>query len=88
LVFSPTVLILILISFICETRAETLPEHFQFNRLNQSYENIALKIKEVQSGPLIIRISSPEHRLTLHDHGLEIEPAKRHIHHAQLFNRN
>lgn len=59
---------------ISKTHAETRPQHFQFERLNKNYENIAPKIKEVQSGPLIIRLSSPEHQLTLHSHGLEIQP--------------
>jgi len=56
-----------------KTHAETRPEHFQFERLNKTYEKIAPKIKEVQIGPLFIRLSSPEHQLTLHSHGLEIQ---------------
>ncbi len=56
------------------THSETRPQHFQFDRLNKSYENVAPKIKEAQSGPLIIRLSSPEHQLTLYSHRLEIQP--------------
>ena len=67
-----------------ESQAEVSLKHFQFDRLNQDYKNIAPKIKEVQSGPLIIRLSSPKHLLTLHSHALEILRGKDDVHQIQL----
>ncbi len=67
-----------------KTKAETPPKHLQFDRLNKTYENVAPKIKTVQSGPLIIRLSSPEHRLTLYSHALEIQHGKNDLHQIQL----
>ncbi len=70
--------------FIPESGAETAPQHFQFDRFNKDYENIAPAIKAVKSGPLIIRLSSPVHRLTLYSHLLEVSPGKDDTYQARL----
>lgn len=46
----------------------------RFERLNGVYEDLEADVEPIQSGPVTIRLSSPEHRLELKSHEVRISP--------------
>jgi hypothetical protein len=57
---------------------------FRFDRLNHDYQNLVAEVDPIESGPLTLRLSSPEHVLALKSNHVEIEPAGPESHRVRL----
>jgi hypothetical protein len=60
------------------------PGPFEFERLNRSYSDVAPEIVPVTEGMVDVRLSSPNHQLTVIDHSLRLEPAQGGVHTGEL----
>ena len=56
----------------------------RFDRLHGIYENLAAVVEPVRSGPVTLRMSSPQHRLELLSSQLELTPREDGIHDAKI----
>jgi hypothetical protein len=46
----------------------------RFDRLNGSYEDLVAEVEPIRSGPLTVRLTSPQHRLELKSNRLNLSP--------------
>ncbi len=47
----------------------------RFDRLNGLYENVVAEVEPIRSGPVTIRLASPEHRLELESNQIALSPS-------------
>ncbi len=57
---------------------------FPFDRAQGTYENLDIEALPMQSGPLDLRLSSPENTVTLEHGSLRLEPAEDGLHKAMI----
>jgi hypothetical protein len=60
------------------------PGPFEFERLNRSYSDVAPGIVPITEGMVDVRLSSPNHQLTVIDHALRLEPGQGGVHTGEL----
>jgi len=59
-------------------------QDFVFNRFNRDYRDLDPKMGEIQSGPLVIQLSSPKQVILIRGHRLSVQPAGDGRHRARL----
>jgi hypothetical protein len=56
--------------------AQDLGREFSFVKLNRTYNNLVSDLAPIQQGPVVLRLSSPEHSLVVQSNRLRLRPVE------------
>lgn len=66
------------------TGSPSQAERFRFEKLNRVFEQFLTEVRPLELGSATIRLSSPQHSLTIEDHAAELEPMGGALHAIRL----
>ena len=57
---------------------------FSFSKLNRTYTDVVSELAPIEQGPVVLRLSSPEHSLVVQSHQLRLRPGADGVHAGRM----